>query len=258
MNGTLGRIPVVARLAFRASLTGLRGVALVVLALAPTGIVAAIALADPGDAATTATAEGLFLSLTLRVIDVLVLLVVFASAFRSEIELDTLTYLMTRSIDRAGVAVGKYAGALAAALAILAPAALLPLGVAALGGGTAPPIADPVAIAAITVLAAAAYGAIYLLLGLLSPSALVLGLLFGFLWEELVLLLPGSFPRVTVLYYLLSVGARLTASGPLHAFPTVVSLPAAVAGLVGVAVAFVAAAAIVVRSVETAPQRITA
>jgi hypothetical protein len=61
---------------------------------------------------------------------------------------------------------------------------------------------------AVVVLACLAYGAFFQLLGLASRSALLVGLIYGFLWEELLLLLPGQFPKLTVLYYLFTVTSR--------------------------------------------------
>lgn len=254
----VSRVLYVAWLGFRSSLVGLRALALAALAAIPTLIVVAIAASGAGGGPTEQAAQGLFLTLTLRVLLLLVVLVVFVSLFRSEIELDTLTYLSTRSISRPGLAVGKYLGGLAAALVLLLPAGLLPLAVAGAAGAPAPPAAISVVIVEVVALATLAYGAFFLLLGLLSRQALVIGLVYGFFWEELLLILPGQFPKLTVLYYLLSLGSLESPSGPLTGFPTVVSVGVAALVPILVALAWVTVTAFLVRSVETAPERIAA
>ncbi|HYK93258.1 MAG TPA: hypothetical protein VEY07_04355 [Thermoplasmata archaeon] len=252
------RMLVVAALTIRASFTGLRPIALAVLASIPTLIVVAV-LAGRGSTDSAASAAfGLFGTLTLRVVLMLIVLVLLTSQFRSEIELDTLTYLTTRSIPRAQVAVGKYLGGVSASLALLLPAALAPAGVAALAGATMPSVATPEAIVVVTVFATLAYGAVFLLFGLLTRSALILGLIYGFLWEELLLFLPGQFPRLTVLYYLGALATRMAPTGPFSGPLPPISLAAAAAAPLLVAVVFVGLTAFLLRTIETAPQRVSA
>jgi hypothetical protein len=91
-----------------------------------------------------------------------------------------------------------------------------------------------------------------------SRSALVIGLLFGFLWEELLPLLPGHVPQLTLIYYLRSYLSGTLMSGPLSGYPTTTPATSAVAVLLAVAVAFVLAGAAVFRYLETAPERTSA
>ncbi len=255
---SVSRVLLVAWITFRAALGGLRGLALALLAAIPLLIVAAIALSGAGSTAAMDAAQSLFFTLDIRVVVVLCVLVVSVALFRSEIESDTLTYLTTRSIPRPAIVVGKYVGGIAATLLITVPAGLLPLGTAVLAGASAPAAAIPGTVLAVTLLACLAYGGFFLLLGLVSRSALVLGLVYGFIWEELVLMLPGQFPKLTVLYYLLSIGSRQVSAGPLAGFPTVVSPAVAFLVPIGVAVVWVVLTAVIVRFVETAPQRVSA
>ena len=248
----------VAYVAWRSSLLGLRAVGLAVLAAIPTLIVLAIVGSGAPLPTASRAAEALFPTLTLRVVTVLTVLVVGVGLFRSEIELDTLTYLTTRSVRRASIAVGKYLGGFGATAVFLVPAALAPLAVATAAGAPAPPAVVPETLVAVVLLACAAYGGFFLLLGLVSRSALVLGLIYGFLWEELILLLPGQFPKLTVLYYLLSYTSLEVTAGPLSGFATVVTPATAIAVPLAVAVTWVVLTAGLVRYVETAPERISA
>jgi ABC-type transport system involved in multi-copper enzyme maturation permease subunit len=252
------RVTPVAWVAFRRGFRGLSALALLTLALVPSLIVLAIAAFGGGASATGDAAQGLFLTLTVRVVAVLVLLVLFVAQFRSEIELDTLTYLTARSVSRPEVTVGKYLGALGAALVFLLPAGLLPLVVAAAVGAPAPAASVGGAIVVDTLLASLAYGAIFLLFGLLTSSALLVGLLYGFLWEELALILPGSFPQMTILYYLIGYAHVVVGTGPLSGGAAGLSVTDSLLAPLVVAAVFVAITAVVFRWVETAPERISA
>lgn len=252
------RIVPIASASFRSSLRGTRAIALAAIAAVPTLIVLALAAGHAAPSSIANAAQSLFGSLTLRVVVILVMLVTGVAQFRGEIEDDTLAYLTSRSVPRAAVAIGKYVGLVLAAGVVLVPGALLPLAVAQAAGAGAPAVAVTGAVLGTVVLAILAYGAFFLLLGLITPSAMLLGLVYGFLWEFLVSLLPGTIPRVTVVYYLHSILALQVGSGPLAGYATVLTLGESVAAPVGVAIFFVTLTAFLFRYAETAPQRSSA
>jgi ABC-2 type transport system permease protein len=224
----------------------------------PSIVVAVLILYGTTKPVVENAAQSLFLLLTIRVVIVLVVLVIAVAQFRTEIEQDTLTYLSTRSVARPDIVLGKYLGTLAASLVFLVPAGIVPLLIAGLGGSPSPPTEVTGAILIITLLATLAYAGVDLFLGLVSRNALVIGLLYGFLWEELALLLPGDFPRLTLTYYLESYANGSVPSGPLSGSLTVVPAPLAAMAPVIVAVLFVTLTAYLFRFVESAPQRTSA
>jgi ABC-2 type transport system permease protein len=255
VSGELGRLGTVAWLSFRSGLQGIRAVGLAAFALLPTAIVAAIASARPAAGTLSDSALSLFTLLTLPIVAMVILLVLAVAQFRTEIDSETLVFLSDRSIGRPTLVVGKYLGAVGASLAFVLPAALLPLAVAVLGGGTAYDAGVPSAVAAAAVLATVAYAGFFLFLGLATRSALLVGLLFGFLWEELLPLLPGEVPQFTVIFYLRSFLSGMITSGPLSGYHGSVATGASVTVLVLVSVAFVVFASVVFRYLETAPEK---
>ena len=258
MDGFLPRTVTVARVAFVSALSGPRALGLLGIAAIPTlvelGLVAGRASPD----ALAQSAQSLFLSLTLAIVAIVVTLLVGVAQFRSEIEEDTLSYLWSRSIPREAVALGKYLGALGASVVLLLPLALLPLGIAGAAGAPLPSDGVPLAMIALTLLALVAYVAVFLFFGLVSRSALLLGVLFGFLWEELLPILPGSVPRLTVIYFLRSLGSDLVASGPLAGYPNPATVPGAVAAPLLAALAFLLLTSVALRYAEIAPERTSA
>jgi ABC-2 type transport system permease protein len=255
VTGEWGRLVTLMWLSFRGSLRGARLIGLAGFALVPTFVIAAIATSHPAAASLSNGAEDLFVLLTLPIIVMVIVLILSVAQFRNEIDSETLVYLSDRSVSRLTIVVGKYVGSLLAALTLIIPATLLPLAVALGGGGTPYPSDVPLVLTAAAVLAATAYGGFFLFLGLASRSALLIGLLFGFLWEELLPLLPGDVPRFTVIYYLRSFLSWELSSGPLSRFATVVPLALVIAALLGVAMAFILFGSLSFRYLETAPER---
>jgi ABC-2 type transport system permease protein len=251
----LTRFGAVAWLALRGSLRGARVIGLAGFALVPALIVAAVASTHPAPDTLSNAAEGLFALLTLPIVAMVIVLILAVAQFRNEIDSETLLYLSDRSIARPTIVVGKYFGSLVAALVLVVPATLAPLAIAILGGGAAYAADVPAVLTAAAVLATLAYGGFFLFLGLASRSALLIGVLFGFLWEELLPLLPGEAPRLTVIFYLRSFLSWELPSGPLSGFPTAVSLAGSVAVLISLAIAFLVLGSAVFRFLETAPER---
>ena len=177
----------------------------------------AIGSAQLSDVDLLAASESIFSVLFVPVILLMVSLVLGVGLFRGEMEDDTLVYPMSRSIPRRALVAGKYVGYVLAALVFLLPSALVGLAV-----GVALNLGPQVSldgllpgVVVMAVLAVLAYGGFFLLLGLLTRQALVIGLIYGFLWEAFVPLLPGPLKELSLVYYLRAAGGHLVGSGPL-------------------------------------------
>ena len=170
---------------------------LATFAAIPSFLVLALISASVSGSTLANAAETLVGLLTVPIVVMVIVLVIAVAQFRNEIDNETLVYLSDRSATRPTIVRGKYRGAWGASLVLVLPAALLPLGLSTLAGGTPYDVTVPLVIAATAILASAAYVAFFLFLGLVSRAALIIGLLFGFLWEELLPLLSGDAPRLT-------------------------------------------------------------
>jgi ABC-2 type transport system permease protein len=137
---------------------------------------------------------------------ILVALLYGSSLLAAEIEGKTLVYLITRALPRWKVLLAKVLStALAVAAASLASATLgfavagLPLGARLWG-----------ALAASTVAASFVYTAIFALLGLVAPRrAIPIGLIYAFLVELLLALVPALVNEATASYYLRSLAFQI-------------------------------------------------
>ncbi len=251
-NDGIERVAVVAAVTFRGLLQGRRGIGLVLVAAIYPALVLAIAAARRTNIDLLAASELLYTGLFLPVLLLIVCLVLAVSLFRGEIEDDTIVYPVTRSLPRWQLVLGKYLGFAVAAVLCLLPAALLgtAIGTAfnldattSLGGVAATLLLT-------TPIAILAYGALFLLLGLVTRQALVIGLIYGFLWETFVPLLPGPLEQLTLIYYLRDIGGNLAANGPLASVPRSVGLPLAAGVPLLVAAAVIGLSCLYIRVAE--------
>ncbi|MBI4264823.1 MAG: ABC transporter permease [Acidobacteria bacterium] len=124
------------------------------------------------------------------------------SLVADEVEDKTITYLFTRPIPRGAVVLGKYLAYLVCTILVVLPSVMLvyfllvPLAEVPASFGRL--LLD----LGILALGLSAYGAVFALIGALLKRPLLVGLVFAFGWEQVVLLMPGYLKRFTLAYYL--------------------------------------------------------
>jgi ABC-type transport system involved in multi-copper enzyme maturation permease subunit len=120
-----------------------------------------------------------------------------------EVEDRTLTYLFTRPIPRGAVLIGKYLAYLACTVSVVLPSVVLVwLLIVPIRGSLGASFLDLVVDLGLLALGLAVYGAVFALVGAVLKRPLLVGLMFIFGWELLVLAIPGYLKRLTVAYYL--------------------------------------------------------
>jgi ABC-2 type transport system permease protein len=162
-----------------------------VLSLIP-ALFAAIYVARPWDVTPDAFATDLFRELIVPTLLPIVVLLPATAAFGNELEDGTLPYLLMKPVSRLRLVLGKYA----AVLLVTVPALLAGMVVTTLVASRGPDAGDMgrilVAIAGSSAAAAALLGAIFLLVSLVIPRALLAGMIYVFAWESLLgRFLPG-------------------------------------------------------------------
>lgn len=167
------------------------------------------------------------------------------SLIADEVEGRTITYLLTRPIERGAILAGKFAAYLGTTLALALPSTVVTffLLTTARGmggvGAAAPDLLRDLGVVALTLLV---YGAFFTLLGVLLRRPVIPGLLFLFLWE-LAANLPGYMPRFTITAYLRSlVSHRPAEEGLAGIFGQVLPAALCLEVLAGMAVVFLAGA----------------
>ncbi len=144
----------------------------------------------------------------LTIVLIVVALVHGSRLFREELEDNTLAYLTTRRISKASLVAYKFLGYYASALFIitLPIAASYALAFSAAGLPLAENVEVLAGFLAMAAVGIAAFGGIFMLFGFALKQALMAGLLYGFLWESIIPILPGNVPLLSINHYLRTLG----------------------------------------------------
>jgi ABC-2 type transport system permease protein len=125
------------------------------------------------------------------------------SLIADEVDDKTITYLFTRPIPRGGVLLGKYLAFLACTIFVVLPSVVIVwLLIVPIGGSLGASFLDLVKDLGLLALGLAIYGAVFALIGAGLKRPLLVGLALVFVWEPLVMALPGYLKLYTVAYYL--------------------------------------------------------
>ena len=251
MAATVRKGWVVTRLTVRYLMSTRRGMVTLVLSWMPLLLTGALALARVPSLGILLFQE-LMLPLFLQVVLVFVTLVSASALIREEIEDNTLPFLLTRPVSKPSLAVSKFAGYLIAGVAFLLPPVVVAYGIteAYVGTGLGADVDVLEGFLAATALGVLAYGALFYLLSVVLRKPLMVGLLIGFVWESIVVSLPGSVPKLSITYYLRSVLGGMIAVGPYTGNPDYVSAPVAVAVLVVFSIVVLVLSAVAFQGME--------
>lgn len=121
-----------------------------------------------------------------------------------EVEDKTITYLFTRPIPRGAVLVGKYLAYLVCTSLVVLPAVMLVYFLVVPLQDIPATFPQLVTDLGLLALGLAVYGAVFAFVGAFFKRPLVIGLVFAFGWEQVVMVLPGYLRQLTVAYYLQS------------------------------------------------------
>jgi ABC-type transport system involved in multi-copper enzyme maturation permease subunit len=203
---------------------------------------------------------GVFQLFVLRLVVFFGCVTIFLNLFRGEIVHKSLHYYFLAPVRREVLAVGKYLSGLLTACCIFGTSVALSyfilcrhLAATPSAALAAPALNQLATYTGVTLLACAGYGAVFLLLGMLYRNPIVPAIAV-LVWESLIVFFPPLLKKISIIFYLESLcPVRVPFDGPGRLFaiaanPTPPYL--AVPGLVLLAVAIVAAAALRIRRME--------
>ena len=125
------------------------------------------------------------------------------SLIADEVEDKTITYLFSRPIPRGAVLVGKYLAYLACTVLVVLPSVVCVwLLIFPIGGSLGAGFLDLLIDLGLLALGLAVYGAVFAFIGSAMSRPLLIGLIFVFGWETMVMAIPGTLKRFSVAYYL--------------------------------------------------------
>ncbi len=234
------QIMAVLKLEVKKNFWGKRAILIYLLTLLPIFLCAAIAIIPPtlGARPDPAFLNMMFASiyelLILRTVIFFGCAWIFMNLFRGEVVDRSLHYYFLSPLRREVLVVAKYLSGLLTALILFVSATLislillyLPVGMQHLFEGSGLKYAGTYL--AITVLACAGYGAVFLLIGLLFRNPIIPALaVYG--WEFINFLLPPLLKKLSVIHYLQSLAPLPLSEGPFaivaEPTPAWVSVPA--------------------------------
>lgn len=174
-----------------------------------------------------------------------------------EVEDKTITYLFTRPVSRGAVLVGKYLAYLGCTGLVVLPSVMLVffLVVPLEGGSIGTSFPDLVKDLALLAVGLAVYGALFALVGAWFKRPLLTGLVFIFLWEPIIVFVPGYMKRFTVSYYIQGlVPHAMPQDGVVTSILTILQanevVPSAAASLIGLGVILVGGLSLAIWLVE--------
>src|SRR4051812_20908454 len=174
------------------------------------------------------------------------------SLIADEVDEKTITYLFTRPIRRGAIVLGKYLAYLAYVTAVVLPSVallfVLMVPFSSMAAVYVALVKDLVVIA----LGLAAYGALFLLGGVVLKRPLVAGLVFAFGWEQIALVMPGYLRHFTIAYYLQALSPQATPVEDTFAVLQVFTstFPSAIASVLTLVLLTVSAILLAMRVVE--------
>jgi ABC-2 type transport system permease protein len=196
MNGTIARLT-------RASLLrGWRGVLLALLPLALLLVSTAmrVSLGDKAEDTLSALLGGLNAATVVP----LIALIIGTGAISTEVDDGSIVYLLTKPIPRWKIIVTKYTVAVVTAVVFAAVPTFI-AGVIITGGiGT-----GVVAFAVGAGISCVVYCALFILIGVLSKQAVIIGLMYVLLWENLVCGLVSGARVMSIQYWASAVAAKI-------------------------------------------------
>ena len=119
-----------------------------------------------------------------------------------EVEDKTITYLFTRPIPRGAVLFGKYLAYIACTMLVVLPSVMIVYFMLVPFNQLPATFGSLLVDLGLLALGLAVYGGVFAFVGAFFKRPLLIGLLFAFGWEQVVLALPGYLKQFTIAYYL--------------------------------------------------------
>jgi ABC-2 type transport system permease protein len=220
MMAEVGRFATLTGLTAKTTLSSRKGAVTWAVALLPLYIIGG--LVAYGREVDALLYQVIVVPLFLQVVLIVTALVHASRLFREEVEDSTLVYLTTRRISKASIVAYKFIGYYASTLLIIIPPLVVSYVLALSYAGI--PREDDIGVLwslmGMAAVGAAAYGGLFLLMGLVLRRPLALGLLYGFLWEPIATQLPGDVPLLSISHYLWSFGSNMAEFGIIAQYST--------------------------------------
>ena len=192
----------------------------------------------------------------MQFLSVLVALSYATALVADEIDNKTITYLFTRPVRKYSIILGKFAAYLLEVLVILAPPILLTFVIIATDSRILNSFTLSLSVFGrrfgVIVLGLIVYGAIFTFFGVWWKRPVLLGLVFAFGWEKVVIFVPGALRKFSIIHYLMSLfpGAEKLKMGMPGQLIPITSAPLSITILLIIAIVFIVLSMFVIHRKE--------
>lgn len=171
--------------------------------------------------------SGIFIATFLQFIILIISLLHGTSIINSEIANKTINYLSTRHLLREEIYLYRYLGSIPLTFFIIAIPLFICQVTLDLYTGDFLVLKYLPESLMIVLLGVACYNSIFAFIAITIKRPLMIGLLFAFFWEILLANLPGSFPYITLMFYLRSMSYHMVSAPWPHQIDAMSSLASA-------------------------------
>ena len=144
----------------------------------------------------------------LQFVSVLVALFYATALVADEVDNKTITYLFTRPIRKYSIILGKFAAYIVEVLLIIVPPILITFVIVVANSGISGDLSPVLSMffkrLGVIILGLITYGAIFTYCGVRWRRPVLIGLVFAFGWEKVVIVVPGALRKFSVVHYLMS------------------------------------------------------
>lgn len=164
-----------------------------------------------------------FMMFYLLFLSTLVALFYGTAIVADEIDNGTIICLFTRPVRKYWIVIGKLAAYMSGVLLIMIPPVILTFLIVRIGSNMPSSFSDSLSLfcerMGLVILALVVYGIIFMFLGAWRKHSVLIGLVFAFGWEKMILAVPGIVRKFSVVHYLFSAYPEKPMTKELNMFP---------------------------------------
>lgn len=194
---------------FRQTIQSKRTILMLILAYLPVIFTAYYRIAEPKNIIPPNLVLYHIMIFYLLFVSILVSLFYGTAIVGDEIDSKTIIYLFTRPIPKYSIIIGKFIAYIVGVILIVIPPILANFIIIASDSNMSSDFAETLDVfgkqLGVIILSLFVYGSIFTLFGARLKHPMIVGLLFAFGWEKIMLLVPGIVRKISIVHYLISI-----------------------------------------------------
>ncbi|HGJ65011.1 TPA: ABC transporter permease [bacterium] len=209
ININLMAIKNIFQLTFRQTIQSKRTILMLIVSYLPVFFTVYYRLAEPQELIPPNLVLYHIMIFYLLFVSILVSLFYGTAVVGDEVDNKTIVYLFTRPIPKYSIIIGKYLTYIVGVILIVVPPILINFLIISTDSDMSSDFRTTLDIfgkqLGVIILSLVVYGSIFTFFGARLRHAMIIGLLFAFGWEKIMLVVPGIVRKASIVHYLLSI-----------------------------------------------------